>query len=175
MTLVTVKKQDFDSLDDERLGWACMEPTFLQIRGKDMTVKTQVISQLTKGQQALCMFRVLYDHAKNSVSEYYAWISYLLDKPGYWSGVTDGLRFFGDTSMIRLLEKTKEVLEARNHKMGVLWSEATFKDLDHDNELLTAVSLLFERFQEIALDSLKQISMYIRSNPQDFVEIENNG
>ncbi|WP_240418738.1 hypothetical protein [Paenibacillus periandrae] len=172
MTLAAVKKQDFDSLDDERLGWVCMEPTFLQIRGKDMSVKTQVIAQLTKGQQALCMFRVLYDHAKNSVIEYYAWISYLLDKPGYWSSVNEGLRFFGDTSMIRLLEETQEVLEARNHKLGVQWSEATFKDLDHDNELLNAVSLLFERFHEIALDSLKQIRTYIRSNPQHFVEIE---
>ncbi|WP_098745840.1 hypothetical protein [Paenibacillus sp. EZ-K15] len=71
MTLAAVKKQDFDSLNDERLGWACMEPTFLEIRGKDMSVKAQVISQLTKGKQVLCMFRVLYDHAKNSVSEYY--------------------------------------------------------------------------------------------------------
>lgn len=25
MTLAAVKKQDFDSLYDERLGWACME------------------------------------------------------------------------------------------------------------------------------------------------------
>jgi hypothetical protein len=39
MTLVAMKKQEFDSLDDERLGRACMEPTFLQIRGKDMSVK----------------------------------------------------------------------------------------------------------------------------------------
>ncbi|MED1739874.1 hypothetical protein P4U97_10240 [Bacillus swezeyi] len=149
-----------------------MEPTFLKIRGKDMSVKAQVISQLTKGQQALCMFRVLYDHAKNSVSEYYTWISYLLDKPSYWIGVTGSLRFFGDTSMIRLLDETKEVLEARNRTIGLQWNEATFKDLDHDHQLLVTVSSLFERFMEIAPNSLKQISTYIRSNPQEFVKIE---
>jgi hypothetical protein len=173
MTLVAMKKQDFDSLDDERLGWACMEPTFLLIRGKDMSVKKQAITQLTNGQQALCMFRVLYDHAKNSVTEYYTWISYLLDKPGFWFGVTAGLGFFGNTSMNHLLEESKEVLEARNRKLGLQWSDATFKDLDHDHELLNAVGLLFERFLEIAADSLKQISTFIRSNPQDFVTIEN--
>ncbi|MFC3746747.1 hypothetical protein [Paenibacillus sp. GCM10012306] len=173
MSLVTVKRQDFDSLDDERLGWVCMEPTLMQIRGKNMSVKTQVISQLTEGQRALCMFRVLYDHAKNSVREYYAWISYLLDTPGYWSGVTGGLRFFSDTSMITLLEETKAVLEARNTTLGVQWSDATFKDLDQDHELLATVTLLFERFLELSQGSLQQISAYIRFNPQEFVIIEN--
>lgn len=173
MTLVAMKKQQFDSLDDERLGWACMEPTLLQIRGKDISVKTEAISRLTQGQRALCMFRVLYDHAKHSASEYYAWISYLLDKPDYWSGVIGGLRFFGDTSMIRVLEKTKEVLESRNAKLGLQWSDASLNDLDRDQELLNAVTVLFERFLEIAPDIHKQIRTYIRSNPQHFVIIEN--
>lgn len=172
MTLVAMNEQDFDSMDDERLGWACMEPTFLQIRGKELSVKTEVISQLTKGQQALCMFRVMYDHAKNSVSEYYTWLSYILDNQGYWSGVTGGLRLFGDIAMIHLLEETKDVLDASNRKLGLQYSDASFKDLDHDNELLTAVNRLFERFLKIAPDSLNIISTYIRSNPEDFVTIE---
>lgn len=173
MTLVTMKKQDFDSLSDERLGWACIEPTFQQIRGKNMSVKTQVISKLTMGQQALCMFRAMYDHAKNSAAEYYCWLSHLMDQPGYWAGVTDSLRFFGDDSMILLLEETKESLGARNLKLGIQWSNAALKDLDHDQELLREVHLLFDRFQDISPDSLKTISSYIRSHPKAFVNIEN--
>jgi hypothetical protein len=173
MTLAAIGKQEFDSLDDERLGWACMEPTFQQIRGKDATVKAAAINQLTKGQQALCMFRVMYDHAKHSRSEYYAWISYLLDKPGYWSGVTGGLRFFGDAPMLELLEDTEKVIGARNAKLGLHWSDAALSDVDHDDELLSAVNLLFERFLEAAPSSLQLISSYIRSHPQQFVEIEN--
>ncbi|GIP33447.1 hypothetical protein [Paenibacillus sp. J2TS4] len=173
MTLVAMKKQEFDSLDDDSLGWACMEPTLLQIRGKEMAVKTEAISRLNKGQQALCMFRVLYDHAKNSAVEYYTWISYLLDKPGYWSGVTGGLRFFGDSSMMHLLVETKEVLEASNHRRRVSISDATYKDLEQDNELQNAVSHLFARFLELAPHSLQMISTYIRAHPQDFVIIEN--
>jgi hypothetical protein len=171
MTLVAMNKHEFDTLDDERLGWACASPTLLTIRGKDMSVKKDAISRLTQGQKALCMFRVLYDHAKHSMSEYYGWISYLLDKPDYWSGVMGGCNFFGDTSMIRLLEETKEVLEARNRKFDLHWSDAALKDLDHDHELLNAVTVLYERFLEIAPDSLKLISKYIRSNPQQFVSI----
>ncbi|RUT47565.1 hypothetical protein EJP82_07650 [Paenibacillus anaericanus] len=173
MTLVAMKREVFDSLADERLGWACMEPTFMQIRGKDISVKSETISKLTEGQRALCMFRVMYDHAKNSASEYYAWICYLLDIPDFWSGVMNGLNFFRDTSMIGLLNQTKEVLETRNLKLGRQWSDATLLDLDRDNELLNTISRLFGSFQEIAPASLKQISTYIRSNPQEFVILEN--
>jgi len=172
MTLVAMRKQEFDTLDDESLGWACMEPTLLQIHGKDISVKTQAIARLTEGQKAFCMFRVLYDHAKGSVSEYYQWISYLLDRPDYWSGVTGGLRFFDDMAMLGLLEETTEVLAARNRRLGVQWGDATFKDLERDRELLNAASLLFERFLDIAPNSLKRISTYIRSNPRQFVTIE---
>ncbi|OBZ17526.1 MULTISPECIES: hypothetical protein [Bacillales] len=150
-----------------------MEPTFSRIRGKETSIKTAAISQLTQGQQALCMFRVMYDHAKNSSSEYYAWISYLLDKPSYWNGVTGGLRFFGDAPMLELLKDTEKVLKARNDKLGLQWSDAAFNDLGHDDVLLSTVNLLFERFLLIAPNSLKLISTYIRSNPQQFVEIEN--
>lgn len=34
MTLVTMNQADFETLDDERLGWACVESTLLGIRGK---------------------------------------------------------------------------------------------------------------------------------------------
>lgn len=172
MTLVAMTKQDFDSMDGERLSWACVEPTLLKIRGKDMTVKAQAMARLTKGQQALCMFRVLYDHAKNSVGEYYAWVSYLLDKSDYWTGVIGGLRFFGDTTMMQLLNETKQILEQRNQKLGIKLSDATLNDLEQDHELSITISLLFERFLKIAMDSLKLISTYIRSNSNEFVIIQ---
>ncbi|WP_148505285.1 hypothetical protein [Paenibacillus beijingensis] len=149
-----------------------MEPTFLQIREKDMSVKTKAISQLTEGQKALCMFRVFYDHADNSAGEYYAWVSYLLDKPDFWCGVTGGLRFFGDASMMHLLEETKEALEARNRKRGLQWSDAALQDLDRDHELQYAVNLLFERFRKNAPQSHKLIGTYIRSHSNEFVIIE---
>jgi len=170
--LVEMSRQDFDLLDDDVLGWKCMEPTFLRIRGKDMTVKSQALAQLSTGQQALFMFRVLYDHARNSVTEFYCWVAHLLDQPNYWSGVMKALSFFGDTSMIQILEETKTVLEARSKQLGQQLSDFNFKDLDDNNELQTAASQLFQKFQGVVPDSLKRISKYIRSNPQEFVEVK---
>lgn len=93
MNLVTMKQKELDTLSDERLGWACMEPTFQQIRAKSPSIKSEVISKLTDGQKALCMFRVMHDHSRNSEGEYYAWISYMQDLPGDWTGVIGGIRF----------------------------------------------------------------------------------
>ncbi|MGP7815716.1 hypothetical protein [Niallia sp. 01092] len=144
------------------------ETTLLSIRGKDATAKAQAITSLNKGQQALCMFRVFYDHAKNSAIEYYSWVAYLLQTPGYWPGVTEGLLYFEDQNMLQLLEDTNKVIEERNNKFNGI---ASFKDLEQDNELSYTVNRLYERFQEIVPNSLKRISTYIRMNQHDFVII----
>ncbi|KFM90145.1 MULTISPECIES: hypothetical protein [Bacillus] len=150
MTLVTITQAEFDTLSDERLGWVCVESTLLSIRGKDAAAKSEAITSLNRSQQALCMFRVFYDHAKDSAQEFYSWVSYLLQAPGYWTGVTGALRYFGDENLLKLLEDTKQVIEINGHNADTM------------NEL-------YERFQGIVSGSLKRISSFIRSNPQDFV------
>jgi hypothetical protein len=172
MNLVAMKQKDLDTLCDERLGSACMEPTFQQIRGKSPSIKSEVISKLTDGQKALCMFRVMYDHSRNSEGEYYAWLSYMQDLPGYWTGVMGGIRFFGDEEMCLLLQETKAFLEERNKRLGVQWADLSITDLDRDPELFSEISGLFERFQHISADSHRLIGEYIRSHPGEFVEIE---
>ncbi|MGG4342237.1 hypothetical protein ABEW68_11320 [Paenibacillus lautus] len=127
---------------------------------------------MNRSQQALCMFRVFYDHAKDSESMYYAWVSYLLQTPGYWTGVTGGLRYFDDQNMLKLLEDTKQLIEARCNKRHVPLEMASVQDLEQDHELFLGMKHLYERFNEIAPDSLKRISMFIRSNPQDFVVLK---
>jgi hypothetical protein len=78
--LVTMKRQAFDSLDPAALGWACIEPTLQQVHGISPTVKSQVLAQLTSGQRALFLFRVLYDHVGDSAADLYCWVSYLLSE-----------------------------------------------------------------------------------------------
>jgi hypothetical protein len=166
-----MKRQVFDSLDHDALGWACIEPAILQIRGKDLTVKSEVYAQLNTGQRALLMFRVLYDHARNSVTEFYCWVAYLLEQPKTWAEIRIGLRYFGDDAMLRLLENMKGVLEANQH-VGAEMRDVSFKDLEDDLELLASVSRLYALFQEIAPETLKRISAHIRNNPGEFVQIE---
>ncbi|MDT3425713.1 hypothetical protein J2Z22_001232 [Paenibacillus forsythiae] len=172
MTLAVMNKREFDSLDDERLGRACMEPTFSQIRAKEMAVKARVVADLSEGQRALCMFRVFYGHAKNSEMEYYGWISHLLQNPDMWSGVMNGLSFFGDVDMFRLLEETKEVLDTRNRRLGLAWKDAVIMDLDHDKALHAQVERFYRWFQNIAPASLRIIAAHIRDNADQFVRFE---
>jgi hypothetical protein len=93
---------------------------------------------------------------------YYSWISYLLEQPNYWIGVIDGLHFFGDTPMIQLLEETAQILQAKTRETS----------LEDNSELQTKIIPLFERFQSIVSDSVKRISLYIRSNPVEFVQLQ---
>ena len=117
------------------------------------------------------MFRVFYDHAKDSASEYYSWVSHLLETPGFWVGVTGGLRYFGDQNLLLLLEDTKQIIDERKKPLNMQMGVGSI-NLKQDNELSHTVDRLYGRFQEIVPDSLKRISSFIRSNQQDFVIIE---
>jgi len=171
MEKVTMKQAEFDGMSDEELGRACVRPMLLSIRGKDIETKKQTITSLNRSQQALCMFRIFYDHAENSAGEYYSWIAYLLQTPGYWSGVTEGLRYFEDESLMQLLEETKLVIEERNCELNKPMESVSLNDLERDRELSEKVDRLYAKFREIAPDSVKRISTFIRSNQQDFVMI----
>lgn len=151
------------------LGRSCMEPVFMLIRGKSPELKAEVIRQLGPGQRALCMFRVFYDHAHKSAAEYYAWLSYILDMPGYWDEIQEGVLFFGDSAMIRLLEETRNTLELRNNRLGRGWSEAAFNDLEQDLELGEQIAAYYEDFRHVSKESLAAIAGYIRDHPEEFV------
>ncbi|WP_193726506.1 hypothetical protein [Paenibacillus guangzhouensis] len=151
-----MEKMMFDRLGDMELISACIEPTILQIRGRELSVKAEKIAELHPGQQALCMFRLLFP-AQGSADGYASWVSYLHEQPGYWQGIMGGLRFFGDTSMIALLEETAETLGLRTT------ADRTAVDVQ------SSLPPLFEQFQVCFADSLQLISAYIRSNPDAFV------
>lgn len=169
MKLVSMTALRFETMNDEQLGWACAEPTLVSVRGKDMRAKSDALTGLTDGQRALCMFRVLYDHAKHSAMEYYGWIAYLLDKSDYWRGVMSGLEFFEDEPMIALLKESEEYLATRNRRLGKSWADLTVGDLAEDAELERTVGTWYRQFHEIADESLSAIARYIRANPDCFV------
>lgn len=171
MHLVKMERGTFEAFSDERLGWACMEPVFMLIRGKRPEIKAEIIGQLSRAQKALCMFRVFYDHGHKSAAEYYTWLSHMLDMPGYWDGVQEALSFFGDSEMMQLLQDTKNLLELRNNRLGRRWSEAAFKDLEQDAGLAGEITVYYDRFQSVSVKSLAAIAAYIRAYPEQFVEL----
>ncbi|TWK18430.1 hypothetical protein CHCC20375_4136 [Bacillus licheniformis] len=77
------------------------------------------------------------------------------------------MRYFGDENLLKLLEDTKQVIEINGHNVHA-GGIGAFKELERQ-ELLHTMNELYERFQVIVSGSLKRISSFIRSNPQDFV------
>lgn len=162
--LVDIKRQTFETLEPDALAMACMEPIFVQIRGKNPAVKAQVYAQLTRGQQALLMFRVLYDHARNSADEFYWWFSDLLSQPKTWDAIQAGLQYFGDADLPPLLQEIAGFLVARKNERAAL-----LVDLEQDPELLSVVSQFHARFLQAAQTTLCRITEHIRLNPDQFV------
>jgi len=174
--LVTMKRQVFNSLDHAALGRACIEPTLQQMHRINLnpTMRSQVLAQLTPGQQALFLFHVLYDHVGNSAyaADFYWWVSHLLTEAKKWSGIKGGLRYFGDDAMLQLLEEIESLLGARHQQADAGQSDVLPWDLDHDPELFASISQFNATFHEISPMTLKLIGVYIRNNPGQFVLIE---
>ncbi len=170
--LVTMKRQVFNSLDHANLASTCIEPTLQQLHGINPAVRSQVYAQLTPGQLALFMFRVLYDHAGNPAADLYCWASYLLSQANTWSAIKAGSRYFGDDAMLQLLEEIEGALEAKHQPGDAHRRDALPWDLDDDPQLFASMNQLNATFHEIAPTTLKLIGMYIQKNPSEFVLIE---
>ena len=143
-----MKRQEFDSLDHVALGLACIQPTLLKIRAKDMEVKAQAYSELTRGQRALMMFRVLHGHVGDSADQLFAWVDVLLrEEPRTWSALKDAMRLVEDEAMLRLLEEM-EVRDA------------------------SAQEQLHALYHQLADETQQRLAAYIRNHPDEFVLLE---
>jgi hypothetical protein len=143
--LVTVKRKDFEALNDILLIWKCIEPTIQQIRGKNFVVKSEVYSHLTSGQRALLMFQMLYGHTSNGVEEFYTHQSYLLSNKGVWSQLKKGMQYFGDLDMVQILERMDIVyqsLKTEEFKESAEQKNASFTGIDKNVELSVSISTL---------------------------------
>jgi hypothetical protein len=135
-------------------------------------VKEEVYKQLTTGQQALFMFHVYYNHASNSLAEFYWWSAYFLAQPNAWAEIKAGLRYFRADAMLRLIEDMKGILEVRDYPRSLEKFDVSYKDLDNDSELLASVGPLNSIFNEISPATLKIIGEYIRNNRNEFIHLQ---
>lgn len=121
------------------------------------------MDELSEGQRAACLFRVLYP-ASGSEKDFRAWLSYLLEQPSYWDGVLGSLRFFGEAAMLSLLEDARGVVEQANRgsRSGAAIEEG---------ELHGQIGFLYESFRTIVPESVERIAVYIRSHPDQFVRL----
>jgi hypothetical protein len=170
-----MRREVFNALDDEALEAACVDPIIkaykeIQTRGDDFS--TGLFKELSRGQQALFVFRAYYNHAMKSDADFYWWSAYFIAQPKRWTGLKSGLRFFGDRATIQVLESLEEILEKRNHQRSLENFDVSATDLNNDLELRSSVSPLYDNLQEAASMTHKKIGVFIRNNPNDFAQIE---
>lgn len=161
--LIMMKKADFYSFDDYDLGWACIEPIIQKVRGRDLTIKSQVYTQLTPGQQSLLMFFVLYGHSRKGIIQFYNEMDYLLTEIGIWPELRKSMLYFGDNDMLELLK------EIENMYYILQRNQLENSKINNDPELLLAVDQLDKKFHEIIQSLFKKIGKFIRENPDEFV------
>lgn len=149
--LVKMRRDAFNALDDKSIEVACVEPIIkaykeILTRGDDFS--TGLFKELSRGQQALFVFRAYYNHAMKSDADFYWWSAYFIAQPEIWSGLKSGLRFFGDRTTIHVLDSLEGILKKRNHPRNLENFYVSATDLNNDPELRSSVSHLYDNLRE---------------------------
>jgi BMFP domain-containing protein YqiC len=172
--LITVKRKDFEALNDVSLIWTCIEPTIQQIRGKNFVVKSEAYASLNPGQRALLMFQVLYGHSSNGIEEFYLHLSYLLSNKEVWSQLKNAMRYFKDYDMAQILEKMDIVfqsLTAEEFNENAEQHNVLITSVNKNAELSESISILNKSLSETLPLSIKLVASYIRDNVDEFVQL----
>ncbi len=172
--MITVKRKDFEALNDVSLIWTCIGPTIQQIRGKDFVVKSEAYAPLNPGQRALLMFQVLYGHTSNGVEEFYSHLSYLLINKAVWPQLKKGMKYFGDYDMVQILEKMDIAYQSlkvdeynENTEPHSVYITGTYKKA----ELSESLSNINKSLSDTLPLSIKLVASYIRDNVNEFVQL----
>ncbi|QTD40447.1 hypothetical protein [Sporosarcina sp. Te-1] len=136
------------------------------------SLKEIFYQELTTGQKALFVFRVYYDHAIESESEFYWWSSYYLAQPKIWSSIKVGVKHFRDQSMYLLLEEIEAILRKYNCPATLDKFSITREDLERNIELFTSIKPLYSRFNQDAPVTIKNICQFIRTNSEEFLSLD---
>jgi hypothetical protein len=159
MMIVEMSRDHFTTCDDYLLGWQCIEPIVLDVRGKDNEYKLRVYSQLNEGQKALFSFYVYFNHAKNSLEEFIWWTNHFYSQSDVWAELKKGLRYLNLNRFEIFIEKFEETALERSKY-----------DLPYDDP--DTICNLFFIFGDHITPTLQQISQYIKTNPEEFVVLK---
>jgi hypothetical protein len=93
-------------------------------------------------------------------------------QPKIWSAIKAGLQYFGDNTMLQLLEKVEAVLKRYNHPISLDGFSVTREDIIRDKDLLVSISPLHVIFDETTPVILQIISETIQNNQKEFIIVE---
>lgn len=175
-----MKRREFDSLPQEALWDVCFKPLIDAYKdrmvgltiGESFEMKEQFYKELTLGQQALFTFHVYYDHAIQSLEEFYWWSAYFMAQPKIWSAIKSGFIHIGDHQMLEVVENLETVLKKYKLPRSLDEFNVAREDLIANQALLASIRSLHNNFSLAAPSTLQMINNYIRSNLKEFVIIE---
>ncbi|MBD8497511.1 hypothetical protein [Paenibacillus arenosi] len=172
--LITWQHHDFSllELDDRQLVDTCFNPliqAFKQVRIHNGD-EAAFYDELTRGQQALFIFRVYYDHAMVSQEELYWWSAYFYAQPRKWSALKRGIEYLHAEDAFQLVTDIEHLLATREFPRQIDNFTITMKDLESDPPLLTAFEHYYTKFQQLSDAAIQHAAQYIRGNLDEFVQ-----
>ncbi|WMT42884.1 hypothetical protein RE628_11685 [Paenibacillus sp. D2_2] len=175
-----VKRQDLGALSQEELCNVCFEPLIRTYKQRmadhtlenGSTIKEGFYNDLSEGQRSLFSFHVYYDHAIESLDEFYWWSAYFMAQPKIWYSIKSGLKYFGDDPMLQILERVESVLKKYNYPGSLDEINVTREDLALNQELLESIRSISYQFNEAAPTTIQNIGNYIRDNIKEFIVFE---
>lgn len=102
-------------------------------------------------------------------------MAFLFSQIDPWTELKTGLGYFKDDEMVNLLKEMEEVYRVLKGRKQLDDSEMVRlanADLDDDPELYSKLNRLDSILQKIVPETIRRIGDYIRSNPNEFVELE---
>jgi len=166
--IIRIKQED---LKNDNLSWLCIEPMLLSIRGKNLNEKSAMYNQLNEGQRALYLFYAFYNHV-HTIAEFYWFTTYFISELKAWNGLKSGVLLFKDYELLNILEQSERVIADKNQIAEGMWKEASPTDLETDIELYESIKPIFNVYQLSVQEFIQRMNVYIRSNKEEFLEIE---
>ncbi|RCX21469.1 hypothetical protein DFP94_102222 [Fontibacillus phaseoli] len=159
---VKIKQEELQSFE---LSWLCIRPMLHAVRGKDLSIKSEMYNQLNEGQKGIFLFYSYHNHA-DTLAAFYWFSAYNINELRSWNGIKNGVLYFGDGRMADLLDDIKLFIEKRNK------SERPISpgDLELDPALFDEVSRLYDSYNECSKHTIIRMNEWILTNQPDFIE-----
>ncbi|MFF2091050.1 hypothetical protein [Paenibacillus sp. NPDC058174] len=91
-------------------------------------------------------------------------------QPLRWKGLLQSLKYFDDSEMLALLERTEQSLRQRNHPRSLANFGVSLQDMETDPTLHAEMSHFYHFYVEASTWNV--ITRYIRLHPEQFVHFE---
>lgn len=165
-------KDIYQSIENDVLGWKCIEPIIERFKGKDPIAKSEVYASLTLSQRALFMFFVFDNHSE-SVEEFYWFSSYFARSIQSWKILKRGVQIFQDEQMLAIYEQVETMVKLLTKQPNKAWRDALLSNLEENSDLHTSLINIYGLYKQQIPYTLNRIHEYIRTHTGEFIELTN--